>query len=301
MSTTWAYLNGRWIPDNELAIGVDDLGFLLGATVTERLRTFRGQVFRLEEHLRRLTHSLEIVGLPAAEISREIGAAISEFIQRNGDQLPDDDDWSVAAFATPGTSSAGPPTVCVHGYPLPFARWATQFDNGVRIAISDVRQIPPTSLPPELKCRSRMHYYLADKKAAAAHPGARAVLLDEDGFVAEATTANVLIYCEGEGLISPPSRHILAGVSLGVVHELAAMLNVSFSQRPISVEDLCAADEAMLASTSVCLLPIVECDGNPLGSGKPGPRYRQLLAAWSELVGVDIAEQARVIAARRGQ
>jgi branched-subunit amino acid aminotransferase/4-amino-4-deoxychorismate lyase len=300
MPTTWAYLNGRWVPDTELAIGVDDLGFLLGATVTERLRTFRGQIFRLDAHLHRLKHSLEIVGLPAAEVSREIGDAICEFIQRNGGQLLEDDDWSISAFATPGTSSAGPPTVCVHGYPLPFARWATQFDDGVRIAISDVRQIPPTSLPPELKCRSRMHYYLADKKAAAAHPGARAVLLDEDGFVAEATTANVLIYREGEGLISPPPHHILAGVSLGVVHELAAMLDLPFIQRPISVDDLRTADEAMLASTSVCLLPIVECDGNPLGSGKPGPHYRQLLSAWSELVGVDIAKQARTIAARRG-
>jgi len=299
MAITWAYLNGRWIPDAELSIGVDDFGFLLGATVTERLRTFRGQAFRLDEHLRRLRHSLEIVGLPADEISAQIGDAIKEFVERNRSQLPSDDDWSISAFATPGTSAAGPPTVCVHGYPLPFARWASQFEDGMRVAVSDVRQIPPQSLPPELKCRSRMHYYLADRRAAAAQPGARAILLDEDGFVAEATTANVLIWREGEGLVSPPSRHILFGVSLGVIQELAAKLGVPFVKRTLSIEELQTADEAMLTSTSVCLLPVTECDGRPIGAGRPGPIYRRLLAAWSELVGVDIAGQARRVAARR--
>jgi branched-subunit amino acid aminotransferase/4-amino-4-deoxychorismate lyase len=76
-------------------------------------------------------------------------------------------------------------------------------------------------------------------------------------------------------------------------------LNIPFIQRPVSIEHLRTASEAMLASTSVCLLPVIECDGQPIGSGKPGPRYRQLLSAWSELVGVDIAQQARTIAARR--
>jgi branched-subunit amino acid aminotransferase/4-amino-4-deoxychorismate lyase len=68
--------------------------------------------------------------------------------------------------------------------------------------------------------------------------------------------------------------------------------------RPITFEDLRTADEAMLTSTSVCLLPVIECDGRPIGAGKPGPQYRQLLKAWSESVGVDIADQAREFAGR---
>jgi branched-subunit amino acid aminotransferase/4-amino-4-deoxychorismate lyase len=143
-----------------------------------------------------------------------------------------------------------------------------------------------------------MHYYLADHKADAARPGARAILLDEDGFVAEATTANVLIHREGEGLVSPPPEHILPGVSLGVVRELAANLDMPFVMRPVTVDDLRTADEAMLTSTSVCLLPVIECDGLPIGTGKPSPRYCQLLKAWSESVGVDIAAQAREFASR---
>jgi branched-subunit amino acid aminotransferase/4-amino-4-deoxychorismate lyase len=143
-----------------------------------------------------------------------------------------------------------------------------------------------------------MHYYLADRAAAAQRPGARAILLDQDGFVAEASTANVLLYREGEGLVSPPHDHILAGVSLGVVRELAGQIGVPFITRPLSVAELHAADEAMLTSTSICVLPIVECDGRAVGNGNPGPIYRRLLTAWSELVGLDVAEQARRLANR---
>jgi len=299
MEKTWAYSSGAWIPSGELRIGVDDVGFLLGATVTERLRTFRGQVFRLEEHLRRLRRSLEIVGLDADAIAAQIAVAVPEFVARNHALLAEDDDWSITAFVTPGVSGSGRPTVCVHGFPLLFQQWADKYEAGLPVVISDTRQVPAECWPPELKCRSRMHFYLADRAASAKQPGARAVLLDEDGLVAEATTANVLVFRAGEGLVSPPREHILAGVSLGVVAELAGKLALPFVMRPLSVDELRTADEAMLASTSVCLLPIVECDASKIGDGKPGPVFRQLLDAWSELVGVDVAEQARRCAPRR--
>jgi branched-subunit amino acid aminotransferase/4-amino-4-deoxychorismate lyase len=304
MEPTWAYLNGEWVCSTELKVAVEDIGFLLGATVTERLRTFGGRVFRLNEHLQRLRRSLEIVGLDAESITSTVADAITEFLQRNHGKIAAEDDWSIVAFVTPGRPAepgargSGRPTICVHGHPLPFHLWAVQFDAGVRVVVSDVRQVPTNCWPAELKCRSRMHYYLADRAAAAQRPGARAILLDQDGFVAEASTANVLVYCDGEGLVSPPHKHILAGVSLGVVHELSGQIGVPLVTRPLSVAELHAADEAMLTSTSVCVLPIVECDGRAIGNGKPGPIYRQLLTAWSELVGLDVAEQARQFAIR---
>jgi branched-subunit amino acid aminotransferase/4-amino-4-deoxychorismate lyase len=298
MDALWAYYNGEWIPSDTLRIGLDDLGFLLGATVTERVRTFGGAIFRLEGHMRRLHRSLEIVGLEADAIVNQVTDAIVEFVRRNGRQIDKQDDWSIVAFATPGLAGGGRPTVCVHGYPLQFQLWAEQFERGVSVAVSDIRQIPPDSLPPELKCRSRMHFYLADRQAAQRQPGARAVLLDEDGFVAEASTANVLVYREGEGLVSPPPEHILFGVSVHVVQELAARLGMPFITRPLTVEELQSAGEAMLTSTSVCLLPIVQCDGRAIGDGCPGPIYRSLLKAWSEMVGLDVASQARRFANR---
>ena len=299
MPSISAYFNGEWIPSTELRMAVDDLGFLLGATVTERLRTFGGEVFRFDEHLARLRRSLEMIQLDSSAIAPEVASAIDEFVNRNQSLVDRDDDWSIVAFATPGVTGSGRPTVCVHGYPLPFHLWATQYDAGIPVVISSVRQVPTNCWPAELKCRSRMHYYLADREAAAKRPGARAIVLDQDGYVAEGTTANVIVYRAGEGLLSPPVDHILLGVSLGVVQELATKMKLPFSMRPLTVDDLRTADEAMFASTSVCVLPIVECDAQPIGDGKPGSVYRQLLSAWSELVGVDVAQQARRFADRR--
>jgi len=287
------YLNGEWIPNAELRIPVDDAGFLLGATVTERLRTFHGKIFRLDEHLERLKRSLEIVGLDSRGIAAQIECAIPEFLRRNDGQIEADDDWSVIAFATPGIAGGNRPTVCVHGYPLPFRSWASLYENGLPVVISSIRQVPPSCLPPELKCRSRMHFYLADREAAARKPGSRAILLDQDGYVAEGTTANVVVFREGEGLVSPPPDHILVGVSLGVVQELAAKINVPFITRRLTPEEFCSADEAFITSTSICALPIVECDDKPVGDGRPGPVLRRLLGAWNELVGLNIVEQAR--------
>lgn len=298
MPTLYAYFDGRWIESSELRVAVDDIGFLLGATVAERLRTFRGGVFRLEEHLRRLRRSLEIIGLAADSITEEVAQAIPEFVTRNARHIASGDDWSIVAFATPGVAGGNRPTVCVHGHPLPFDQWASLFDRGLPVVVSTVRQVPPSCWPPELKCRSRMHYYLADREAAARQPGARAVLLDENGYVAEASTANVLVYRRKEGIVSPPREHILAGVSLGVVEELAAKVNLPFVVRPLTVDEFRTADEALLTSTSVCLLPIVACDGAAIGAGVPGSVFRRLLAAWSELVGLAVADQARRFANR---
>jgi branched-subunit amino acid aminotransferase/4-amino-4-deoxychorismate lyase len=293
MDSVLAYLNGVWVPASKLCVPVDDAGFTLGATVTERLRTFRGQVFRLDEHLARLRGSLAIIGLDGDAIAGEVAAAVPEFLHRNQGLIDADDDWSIIAFATPGAAGNRRPTVCVHGFPLPFHAWAAHFDAGLPVVVSSIRQVPTNCWPAELKCRSRMHYYLADREAASKRTGALAIVLDQDGCVAEGTTANVIVYRKGEGLVSPPREHILYGVSLGVVEELAAQLSIPFVMRPLTVEELRGADEAMLASTSICALAIVECDGRTIGEGQPGAVYRRLLDAWSELAGLDIAQQAR--------
>ena len=298
MDQITVFLNGAWVPNSELHISVDDAGFLLGATVTERLRTFGGRVFRLAEHLDRLCNSLKIVGLDSDKICNQVATAVPEFLQRNGALIGAGDDWSIVAFATPGVAGSDRPTVCVHGYPLPFKTWAAKYETGVPVIVSHIRQLPPNCVPPELKCRSRMHFYLADREAAARQPGARAILLDQDGYIAEATSANVVVFREGEGFVSPPHDNILVGVSLGVVEELSARINVPFVTRGLSVDELCSADEALLTSTSICALPIVECNGHPIAGGKPGPIFGRLLSAWNDLVGLNITEQSRRYAGR---
>ncbi|MGI9457879.1 MAG: aminotransferase class IV [Aeoliella sp.] len=292
MSERQAYYSGKWIPESQLAIPVGDLGFALGVTVTERLRTFGGRLFRKREHLVRMQHSLAIVGLPAVKLCDEIGHAIDEFLERHEGQIEPGDDWGIVAFATPGSGVV--PTVCVHGSPIPFGEWANQYTEGVRTYVSQHRQVPPNCWPAELKCRSRMHYYLADREAKANDSAARAVLTDQDGFIAETPTANLVVFHAGQGLITPRFSRVLHGVSVGVIEELAEGLGVSFSEGEVTVDEFLAADEIWLTSTSICMLPIVACNGTPIGSGKPGREYARFLSAWAELVGVDIIAQAEL-------
>jgi branched-subunit amino acid aminotransferase/4-amino-4-deoxychorismate lyase len=282
-----------------LSIPLDDLGFTLGATVVERLRTFGHKPFRVDDHLKRLRRSLEIVGWDADRLVGEVRQALELFPKQNSSQMARGDDWSLVALVTPGkTADAANPTVCIHGFPLPFAGWASKFDDGVALRISSVRQIPTNCWPPEMKCRSRIHYYLADREAARLEPGARALLLDQDGYVGEASTANVVCYFADHGLVTPRQDKVLPGISQEVLFELAAQLGIERTEEDLSPQRFQSADEVFLTSTSVCILPVVRVDNRPIGSGAPGPRFHQLLAAWSQLVAVNIAAQARQFANR---
>ena len=156
----------------------------------------------------------------------EFAAVAEELVARNYALLAPGDDLGLSIFVTPGIyptyaagEEPGTPTVCLHTYPLPFHLWAEKYREGQALVTTDVEQVSPHCWPAGLKCRSRMHYYLADKRAAAMDPQARALLLDAQGFVTEASTANLLIYHAGRGLASPPSDKILRGISLGVVSE----------------------------------------------------------------------------------
>jgi branched-chain amino acid aminotransferase len=302
MNQGQAYFNGSWIPARELAISVGDLGFVLGATVVERLRTFNARPFRVEEHVARLKHSLDIVGWPADQIVPEVRDAILAFPDHNAEHIAPGDDWSIAAFITPGETSATSSdqhyTVCIHGGPLPFSGWAHKFETGVAICITDIRQVPGNCWPPELKCRSRMHYYLADCEADRRCPGARAVLLDQRGFVGECSTANVVAYYKDRGLVTPKLEGVLPGISQLTLFELADELGIPRSEADILPAELAAADEVFTTSTSICIQPVVKQDDKPIADGRPGPIYRQLLAAWSQKVGLDIPAQARQFANR---
>jgi branched-subunit amino acid aminotransferase/4-amino-4-deoxychorismate lyase len=123
-------------------------------------------------------------------------------------------------------------------------------------------------------------------------------MLEERGFVTEASTANILVYYRDVGLVSPPKEMILPGVSAAVVEELAESLEIAFSFRSLTVDDVAAADEALLCSTSPCIWPVTRLNGRPIGNGTAGEVARRVLAAWSELVGVDIAAQAKRLAVR---
>jgi branched-chain amino acid aminotransferase len=299
-----AFLNGQFLPASSLVVPVYDGGFVLGATVTEQLRTFGGRLFRPGDHFARLKHSLDVVELELPVTMPALAAAAERLVGENHKLLDPGDDLGLAIFATPGAYASlaegrqAGPLVAMHTFRLAFDRWAAMYDGGCRLVTTPIEQVPRECWPAELKCRSRMHYYLADLAAHKQDPQARAILLDRRGHVAETATANVLAYRAGEGLVSPPRETILPGISLMFVHELSGALGIPYIERDLGIDDLVTADEVLLTSTPNCLLPVVRVNGAPIGHGRPGEVFHRLLRLWNDAIGLDITAQARQFAQR---
>ena len=83
--------------------------------------------------------------------------------------------------------------------------------------------------PIRAKTRSRLHYFLADREAAAAETGARAVLAHDDGRISETSTANIAIVRDGT-IVAPPAADALPGISLGFARHLAAALGITWHE-----------------------------------------------------------------------
>lgn len=296
-----AWVDGRFVPAAEAVIPVGDAGFVFGAAVTEQLRSFAGRLFLPAEHAARFSRSLAIVGIEPAWPVDDLFAIAAEVTARCHAAGPAGSDFGVVVFATPGDAPAqhagrpGTPRVVIHAFPLAFASWAGAYDTGVALRSVSTTQIPSSCWPIELKCRSRMHYHLADREARALEAGARAILLHTDGHVSETSTANVVIANE-DTLRTPPRGDALSGVSLGHLRTLARAEGLSFCETPLTRADVAAAEEILLTSTPNCLLPVTRFDGAAVGGGRPGPLFGRLLAAWSRDVGLDIAAQARACA-----
>ena len=298
-----AWLDGRSIPRTSLCLPVGDAGFVLGATVTEQLRTFAGRLFLPDLHAARFRDSLAVAGIVPALSLDEIFAAADSVARHNHALGPTASDLGVVIFATPGDLPSqhkgrrGTPRVAIHSFPLAFPLWAQAYEQGVSLRSVSIRQVPADSWPLALKCRSRMHYHLADREAEAAEHGSRAILCHADGRVSETSTANIAIVRSGT-ILAPPPTDALRGVSLHYLRQLAEARDIRWREESLQSAALATADEILLSSTPNCLLPATRFDGLPVGVGQPGPLYRQLLAAWSESVGVDIAGQAQACSAR---
>ncbi|HUY32154.1 MAG TPA: aminotransferase class IV [Pirellulales bacterium] len=294
------YLNGRMVPASQARLSIYDLGVVMGATVTEMTRTFRREPYRLDDHLARLYRSLRYVRFDIGLKQADLAAASRELVAHNAAMLPEGGELGLIHFVTAGENalyagSAGggartTPTVCAHTFPLPFELWSKKLREGVHVVTPSIRHVPPQCYDPKMKYRSRMHYYLADQEARLVDTEAVALLLDLAGNVTETSGANFLIVERG-AIVSPTLTNTLPGVSRATVIELAARLGIPFVERDAQVFSVINADEALLASTPYCLLPVTKINGLPIAEGRPGPIFRRLLEAWSRDVGLDIEKQ----------
>jgi branched-chain amino acid aminotransferase len=298
MNDPLVYLNGRFVSAAQAQLAIWDAGVVQGATVTEMTRTFRKQLFRLPDHLERLYRGLNLLQLEIGVSREELANLSLELLEHNARLLDGPAELGLIHFVTAGENAMyaigrpprTEPTVCIHTFELPFAQWAKRMKQGVHLRTPSIRQVPPACWDPNMKCRSRMHYYLAEKEVQRVDPEASALLLDLSGRVTETNSGNFLML-EGDVLVSPPTAYTLPGISRATIRELAQGLGIPFCERDIFVPEALATEEAFLSSSSYCLLPVTRINGEIIGEGKPGPVHRRLLVAWSQRVGVDIERQ----------
>jgi branched-chain amino acid aminotransferase len=275
------FFSGQWIDQHHIALPIDDLGWVQGVTAVERLRTYGGKWWMLDRHLQRLDQTITGLGLPPLDYST-YSDRLDEFLQRNGPYLRSQGggqpvDVGVALLVTPGTKPGGKITEIIHLYPLDPTRYQSLHRDGERLVISGVTQPPTSSWSPQLKVRSRLHYYLADLAVSKQDPQAAAVLVDLNGSLLETSRANLAII-RGDRFIIPPLTAVLGGVSLSVVAEWAESIGLTIQRMPIARHLALDANECILTGTGPLVWSAISIDGQPIANGQPGPICQQLIA-----------------------
>jgi len=294
MAECISYLDGKWVPNSEMKIDVFDRGLLQGDTVFDVARSYNGKVFKLERHVDRLARSIKYMRMSPNLTADEIGVIMEEGVRKNEAVRKVEGDFNIWAFVTRGHGAwawaAGPGTVGVRFYPVDFKRWHPYFTAGAHGVITKTRSYSPSSVEPKVKHYSRGNFAMAEIEANDVVPGGWPILLDQEGNLAEGTVNSIWMVTNGV-LRTPGDSNILQSVSRSVVFDLARQLNIPVSEEALQPYDLYTADEAFVSFTGPGILPMTNADKRVIGNGKPGRVTQQLLAAWSELVGLDIVGQ----------
>ena len=283
-----------------LPLALDDIGLVSGVIIVDRLRTIAGALLDEAEHLERFQQSCHLVGieLPSAE---DLHIRALECVER-GRACYAGDDFNLVLLATPGRlhTRDRQPTLMMHTQSIAWERLAQWFRVGQTLTISEVRNVPESCWSPKIKTRARLHYYLADQEALARtrDPHAAGLLLDQDGFVTETSSANVLIV-EGERLISPRRERILDGISLGRTLRLAERRRIEVRFEDISIERAKAADAMWLCGSSGCLWQAGRLDERAYDFARSEQLFAQFVDDWTRDVGIDYVGQAWECAARK--
>lgn len=277
-----AWVDGDLVPVHEARISAFDQGFRTGEGVFETLRAYGGHVFRLDAHVRRAAEGARALEFHPGDHDR-LAHAVTATAAANLAAL-NGQDSAVRLTVTPGrldpTSPfpgeiAAGPTVVVTSHPL--APDPAMWERGVTaLTVPWSRQLP------QIKAVSYLAASTARRRAR--RHGAYEALLTSGGNVLEGASSNVFAVVDGTLVTPPVEAGLLAGVTRAVVLELAAAAGLPTVERSLAVDELAAAEEAMLTSTTREIVPLVAIDGAPVGSGRPGATTMRLLAAYRDEV-----------------
>jgi branched-chain amino acid aminotransferase len=273
------YIDGKYLPREQATISVFDHGFLYGDGVFEGIRAYNGRVFRLKEHLDRLYDSAKTIDLKPPLSREEMAEVICEVLRKN--KL---DNAYVRPIVSRGVGDLGlDPRKCPKPSVIVIATsWGAMYgdlyDKGLKAITVSVRRNPAEALPPNVKSLNYLNNILA-KIEANYKGGDEAIFFDTNGYVSEGSGDNLYVVKNGE-IITPPTLNNLRGITRTVLLELARLLGITVREQNMGYFDLYSADEILCTGTAAEVAPITWVDGRVIGTGKPGPVARQLMAAF---------------------
>ena len=288
------YLNGEITNMREARISPLDRGFIFGDGIYEGIAVYgrpghAPRPFRFAQHMARLERGLRETRIPnphTADEWRQIALdLIAAYARQSSADATSDaqaapQDWFFYFQVTRGVALRDHPmlpglTPTVFATCLPMKPpTAEQRAQGVACVTADDFRWQKA----HLKSISLLGAVFARQISVDA--GALETVMFRDGFLSEAASSNVWVVKNGT-VYGPPKDHlVLEGIRYGAIEELCRQEGIGFELRRIPRADVLAADELLLSSATKEVLPVTTLDGQPVGSGRPGPVSQRLYAAY---------------------
>jgi branched-chain amino acid aminotransferase len=277
------YVDGKFFAEADAKVSVFDHGLLYGDGIFEGIRFYNGRVFRLEAHLERLWDSARSICLEIPMSMQEMTEAVLETIRQN-----DLREGYIRLVVTRGVGNLGlNPVQCKRpSVIIIVAQIAlypeSMYKNGLTVVTCASRRTSPAALNPAVKSLNYLNNVMARIEANLASAD-EALMLNEQGHVAECTADNVFIIKHGHIFTPPIAAGALRGITRGVVFEIAAELGLKITEADITRHDVFVADECFLTGTAAELIPVIKADGRVIGSGKPGPITTRMIGRFRQI------------------
>ncbi|HAU32439.1 MAG: Branched-chain amino acid aminotransferase [Desulfotomaculum sp. 46_296] len=282
------YLDGQYVPEEKALVSVFDHGLLYGDGVFEGIRAYHNRVFRMDEHILRLYKSARSIALQMPITEDEMKEIVLETCRRN-----DLRDGYIRLVVTRGAGDLGldprkchkPTVFCIAAsiqlYPEEF------YQKGLELITVATRRNLPEACNPQVKSLNYLNNIYAKIEANLAGVP-EAIMLNQQGYVAEATGDNIFIVDDSSTLITPPAAAgALEGVTRNAVMEIAVKKGIKVEERMMTRYDVYNSLECFLTGTAAEVIPAVKVDGRPIGDGMPGRLTWELIESLRELTKTD--------------
>ena len=284
----WVYLNGTVCRASEAMVSPFDRGFLFAHAAYEVTAVFDGKLIDFSGHVARLQRTLDGIDVPNAWSASELEAIHQALIEKN--RLEEGfvylqvtaGDYGSRDFAGPDMLQPSLLLFCEHRQLI-----GEKARDGVRSTLVEDQRWKRR----DYKTTQLLSQALAYRQAA--RLDRFSAILHEDGHVTEAASANLWVVLPGERLVTRNLGHqILPGITRQAVLDQLRVDGLSVEQRAVTVAELSSAAEIFTTSATGLVLPIIDIDGSPVGSGRPGPVTRRVQSLYYKAIGADLAARA---------